>query len=355
MAARDGGPWGGAVERRVRQDVAKGWPAGLTVLTGDDLHHLDRAWRAILAALVPDPDDPYAATVLGAEAVSAEELAGAARASGMFSSRRVVLLKDVAALHGEPEALVRYAKAPPADSHVLVRAPKLDRKRKLGKALAEAGTCLVFRAANLENPGERRELARALEEIAGERGIALARDAETLLLEVCGSDLLLLTREVEKVAAWLGDDASPRRPVGADAVRPLLAGGALLSGWELSSALLAADRDAALEAARRLVERGDEPIRIVGGLAWRARSLLRAKALADAGAPPREVVAAARAWSQDDALRRGLARYRLDDLLAMPGRLLAADKVLKSRAIDPRAVLEQLVLDLLPEGPEASR
>ena len=68
-----------------------------------------------------------------------------------------------------------------------------------------------------------------------------------------------------------------------------------------------------------------------------------------AGAPARDVVTAARAWSQERELLRSLSRYRLADLLAMPGHLLAADRALKSRSIDPRAVLEQLVFDLIPE------
>ena len=87
----------------------------------------------------------------------------------------------------------------------------------------------------------------------------------------------------------------------------------------------------------------------MGGLAWRARTLLKAKAMSDAGAPARDVVAAARAWSQERELLKSLARTRLADLLAMPQHLLAADRALKSRSIDPRAVLEQLVFDLLPE------
>ena len=31
--------------------IAAGWPAGLTVLAGDDAYHLDRAQQALLAAL----------------------------------------------------------------------------------------------------------------------------------------------------------------------------------------------------------------------------------------------------------------------------------------------------------------
>jgi len=85
---------------------------------------------------------------------------------------------------------------------------------------------------------------------------------------------------------------------------------------------------------------------MVGGLASRARALLRAKAMVDAGASPNEVVDAARAWYFREGLNAGLKRYTLTDLLAMPARLFEADRTFKSRSLDKGAVLESLVLGL---------
>jgi DNA polymerase III delta subunit len=94
---------------------------------------------------------------------------------------------------------------------------------------------------------------------------------------------------------------------------------------------------------RRLIEAGDEPLRIVGGLAFRARSMLTAKAMLDAGASPGQVIQAARAWAYREKLERGLAQYTLEELLGFPALLLDADRSLKSRSLDPCAVLETLV------------
>ena len=55
----------------------------------------------------------------------------AVRSVGMFSPRRVVLVKDVTALDGDPDVLKSYAKSPPPESYLLVRAPTLDKRRKL--------------------------------------------------------------------------------------------------------------------------------------------------------------------------------------------------------------------------------
>jgi len=338
------GPWGGAALASTRAAVAKGWPPGLTVLTGDDAYHLDRAQDAILDHLVPDRADPFALSIVGDESISTGALVGAARSTGMFAARRVVLLKDVASLEGDPEPLAAYAKNPPKASFLIVRAPKLDRKRKLHKALAEAGTCLIFRSP--ASPGEFKALASEMTAMAKERGVELEDRAAGFILDVCGHDLNRIAAELDKLSVWLGEETGSRPPVDFAAARALVAGSGLLSGWELADALTSRNATEAIASARRLLDAGEEPIRMVGGLASRARSLLLAKAMTEAGAQPKAVVDAARAWYFRDALAAGLKRYTLSELLAMPSRLLDVDRTFKSRGLDKGAVLEVLVTQL---------
>jgi DNA polymerase-3 subunit delta len=346
FASRADGPWGGAALKGVLARIQKGWPPGLTVLTGDDLYHLDRAQSRILEHLVPDRDDAFGLSIIGDDSVSTGALVGAARSMGMFASRRVVFLGDVARLEGDPEALNEYASRPGSHSYLIVRAPKLDRKRKLHKSLSEAGLCLVFRLPM--GSAELRELAVEMIAMAKDRGFELSDAAAGLLVDVCGPDLQRISSELDKIAIWLGPD--PEAPVEAAVVRELVAGSGILSGWELADAVTRRDRTEAIAAARRLLDDGDEPIRILGGLASRARALLQAKARTDAGAPQKTVIDAARAWYFREALVDGLKRYTIGELLAMPGRLLEVDRCLKSRSLDKGAVLESLVLALTSPG-----
>jgi DNA polymerase-3 subunit delta len=256
----------------------------------------------------------------------------------MFASRRVVLVREVGALEGEPEALTEFTAAPPPDSFLLVRAPKLDQRRKLRKALATSGTLLCFEAATETELGR---LAGDVSAIAAEKGMKLDRQTTTLLAQVCGGDLYRVANEIDKIHAWLG--AANDQRVGVDLVREVAAGSGLLTGWEVANAILLRDRPAALRAARRLVSAGDMPLRIIGGLAYRARVMLQAKAMLAAGRNSREVVQTTRAWAYQEDLKRGLSRYSLAELRAFPALLLEADRTLKSRAIDPGAVLEALV------------
>jgi len=349
--ARAAGPWGAPALRKLVADLAKGWPPGLTVLTGDDHYHLDRAQSLILDQLVPRKDEAFGLSIVGEESVTTEGLVGAARSMGMFAPRRVLLLRDIAGLTGEPEPLAAYAKNPPSQSWIVVRAPKLDRKRKLHKALAESGICLTFRRAAGE--GEFKDLERVVGTMAAARGVALDEAAATMLVDVCGSDLYRLDSELEKLSAWMGDEASRQgERVGIATVRALVAGSGLLSGWELADALTSRDADEAIAAARRLLDAGEEPIRTLGGIASRARSLLKAKAMEQSGTAPKDIVDAARAWYFRDALARGMKRYTLQELLAMPSKLYEADRTFKSRALDKGAVLETLVVGLTVRSAE---
>jgi DNA polymerase-3 subunit delta len=351
MAAfsRPSGPWGGAALRAFSADVAKGWPAGLTVLTGDDAYHLDRAQKVLLDHLVPG-GDPFALSIVGDEPVGTGALVGAARSLGMFAPRRVVLLRDVSMLEGDAEPLSEYSAKPPAASWIVVRAPKLDRKRKLHKALAEAGACVTFRRPSGDS--EFRELAAELKAMAAARRVTLDAEAAGLLIDVCGPDLYRIEAEIEKLAAFLGEAGGK---AGIADVRALVAGSALLSGWELADALTERDTEGAVAAGRRLLESGEEPIRMLGGLASRARSLLKAKAMESSGRPAKDVVDAVRAWYFRDALATGLKRYTLEELLAFPAKMYEADKTFKSRAIDKGAVLETLVVSLTRGTTERAR
>jgi DNA polymerase-3 subunit delta len=327
MAARPRRGSGSGSEElaRVREKLRDGWPAGLTVLTGDDTYHLDRAQHALLETLVPPDESDFALSVFGQDRVEVGSVVSAVRSAGMFASRRVVLVRDLLALDGEPEPIVEYAAAPPPRSYLLVRAPAPDLRRKLHKGLFRAGTTLAFLLPSPDAPGA---LVKNLKAVAAECGLELEPPAARLLLELFGADLYRLAGELDKLRLWMGE---PARKVTEAMVREVVSSGGMISGFEVANAVMDRDRGRALAEARRLVEAGEEPIRIVGGIAWSARKTLERARGASAG------------------------RYRVEELLAFPAALLEADRTLKSRSIDPRAVLESLVDRLVTPAPRRRR
>ena len=341
-----GVPWGGTVLAEVRERLAKGWPPGLTTLTGEDLYHLDLAQTELLDHLAPDRKDAFTLSVYSDGKVSVAEVVSAATSIGMFSRRRVVLVRDATILDGPADALEAFLASPPTEAWLLVRAPRLDRKRKLHQALA-AGTMLEF--APPGSPNETQAFLREIVAMAKRRGQQIDSPAAAALAESCRGDLLRVERELDRLRDWAGGDSHrwSRRDLEAH-----LGAAAAVTGWEIGDALVRGDRADALSAVRRVLEGGSEPIPVVGGLAWRTRVFLAAQARVAERDPLESVVRGAGAWGWADALRDGLRRWSLEDALRIPARLLEADRQLKSRGLSGQAVLESIVDDLLP--PERS-
>ena len=147
-AGRTAGPSARSVLASVRAGIAKGWPAGLTVLTGDDVYHLDAAQKLLLGHLVPQDSSDFALSIVGESRIAVPDVVAAARSRPMFALRRVVLVRDVAMLDGEGASLEAYAGAPPEASYLIVRAPKLDLRR-----LAPPGDRALRAPARVPPPG----------------------------------------------------------------------------------------------------------------------------------------------------------------------------------------------------------
>ena len=341
----------GAAERlrRIRATLESGWPAGLTVLAGDDVWHLDRVQRAMLDTLVPDEGGEFALTVYGDDKVSVSTVVGAARSLGMFAPRRVVLVRDAGVLDGEPDTLEAYAKSPPADSYLLIRAPALDQRRKIGKILAGAGT---FVRLDRGGPGEERQLVAEARALAKERGLAPEDAVIHFLLEASAGDLYAVVSELDKLQAWAGSGDGSRR-ITLDEARELVIAGGTTSGWEVADAIAIRNVAGAVAGGRASLAAGAEPRKMVGGLARRTRALLQAKALLEDRVPPREVGRRVRLGYGADRILDGLRRYRMDELRAFPYHVAEADRALKSRGLDPGAIFERMVLRMV-DRPDAA-
>ena len=120
-------------------------------------------------------------------------------------------------------------------------------------------------------------------ELAKRHGLRIDAQAEAFVAAATAGDLYRADAELEKIDLWLGGQRGGK--VTLDVAREVVVGDARLSVWEVADAILARDRSAAMAAVAHLVEAGDEPIRIVGGLAYRVRNRLQPKPMLAGAAP----------------------------------------------------------------------
>jgi len=105
-------------------------------------------------------------------------------------------------------------------------------------------------------------------------GATIAQDALRLLTERTGSDTGLLAMELGKLAAYAGD-----AEISSDTVRLLTAARPERDEWELSNAMAAHDKRAAITALWRRLQEGAPEQLLIGSLAAGLRNLLIIKDL----------------------------------------------------------------------------
>ncbi len=278
----------------------------------------------------------------GPEAIRVD-LAARCRTVPAFSQWRVVLLKEADHLGPEAwEAILAYLEAPSASTCLICIADELNQRSPGIQRIARVGKVLRFSLPR--HPEERRRWCQGwIRQRAERQGKSLSPDAEILLLDLQGLDLLRLGQEVDKLCLFVGD----RQRIECDAVEALVGEGRVREIFELTSAVGRRDRDGALLCLRRLLELGEEPLGILGMLARQVRLLLTAKELLTEHRPPAEIsrIIGVPPRFLPELLNQAQVSSlpRLEQGLA---RLLALDKELKSWGRRQPLYLELAIADL---------
>jgi DNA polymerase-3 subunit delta len=179
---------------------------------------------------------------------------------------------------------------------------------------------------------------------AAKHGKQLPAESAKLLVDLVGTDMGQLDQELAKLAIYVG--TKTRIEIGD--VDKLVGNSRAENMWKIFDAIGAGSASGALTILDRLLEQGEEPLRILGAFSlqlrrlaqtmrWSQQGLPITSAMDRAGVPP----FAHRACEQQ--LRR-LGQHRVDRLYDW---LLEADLGLKgSSQLPPRTLLERLVVQL---------
>jgi DNA polymerase-3 subunit delta len=212
---------------------------------------------------------------------------------------------------------------------------------RLMKVLAEK--TVVVEVALSDKPEQRAQLAAPIAlEMAREQGVELDRDAAQELAEILNGDLAAIRSELEKIAAYVGD----RKRIALADVDLMVVSARKYETWDLTDMLAAQQSSRALEFLNSLLRDGEEPVAMVGALAWMYRKLLEAQEL------PANTMggqAASRLQMRPKAAEKAVTQSRKFPRAQLTRGLAAlyeADSRLKSGAADKSAVMEFLVAQL---------
>jgi DNA polymerase III subunit delta len=333
-----------AEEFREKMDKGRALPAIL--LLGAEAYLRDSCRAQLVDKLVPETARAWAVSRFSADRGETRAALDQCQTLPMLATKQVVFLEQAEAIEklGEKARdesvteIVAYLEDPAPFTVLVIEAERLDMRMVLGKRLAELA--LVVEVGLGERTEDRLAAAGVLAKtLAREQGVVFERGAAEDLAELVNGDLMRLKTEVDKLATFCVDRTTIRR----EDVSGLVVSEKSTTIWAVADLVASRQPQKALEFVDRLLREGEEPVMMVGGMAWMYRKLVEAS----------EVRGVTNGWQAARALgmrpeqaelaiqsARKIPKERLLDGLKA---LQEADSRLKGGARDVRAVMEFLV------------
>jgi DNA polymerase-3 subunit delta len=338
--------------------LEKGKPVPAILLLGEEPYLRDACRKALIERFVPEASRTWAVSRYSADRGETQAALDQAQTMAMLSPLQVVFLEDAQAIEelGEKnrdEAVAQlgaYLEDPAPFTVLVLEATGLDQRMRLGKLLAEK--TLVVECGLGDTPEERQAAAVALARALGkEQGVEFEKGAAEDLAEFVAADLMRLKTEIEKLATY----AAEKKVIGRADVRALVISEKTATVWELADMLASRQSKNAMEFLDRLLRDGEQPLQMLGAMAWMYRKLIEAS----------EVKGVTNGWQAARALgmRPEQAELALQNareiskprLLAGLHALRMADDRLKGSGAEPRTVMEFLVAKLTGGDAKAAR
>ncbi len=338
--------------------LEKGKTIPAILLLGEEAYLRDSCRAHLIERFVAETSRTWAVSRYSADRGETQTALDQAQTMAMLSPQQVVFLEDVEAIEklGEKnrdEAVAQlnaYLEDPAPFTVLVLEATGLDQRRKLGKLLAE--NTLVVECGLGENAGERQAAAVALARALGkEQGIEFEKGAAEDLAEFVAADLMRLKTEIDKLATY----AAERKAIGRADVSALVISEKTTTVWELADLLASRQSKKAQEFLDRLLRDGEEPLQMLGAMAWMYRKLIEASEVKGITNGYQAARALGMRPEQAELALQSARRISKPRLLAGLHALRDADDRLKGSGAEPRTVMEFLVAQLTGEEAKAAR
>jgi DNA polymerase-3 subunit delta len=232
--------------------------------------------------------------------------------------------------------LETYLQSPAPFTILLLQASAFDMRLRFSKVLAEKALLVRLSIGDAS-------AAMLAAEIAKELGAEIDREAAALLADILNGEPARMRIELEKLAVYV----QGRGRIVAGDVEALVVAARKNTVWQLADLLATRRRNDALAFLDNLLREGEQPVGLVGALAWMYRKLIEAREL-----PPHTPgwQAAGQLNMRPDGAEvamRNAHKIPRAELLEGIAALADADSELKSGTPNPRAVLEFLLARLM--------
>ena len=250
--------------------ISQGQTEAFYFLYGPETFYQTEVIQALIQKCITEDNRDFNLETFDARESTVNHWLGSARTLSFLGGIKLVVVRN---LHEavpqdqDAQTLIDYAQSPIPEACVVITADKVDRKRKLFKTLPGLKTAVACEAPK-EN-----ELASWLRKRAGETGYSLSPDAARFLVNRVGARPGILAKELEKTLLYAGKNKS----VSEKAVSEVVGESKLENVFALTDALKTKNPEKALRLLNNQIDHGEEPIKILGTIAWQLRMVWQVK------------------------------------------------------------------------------
>ena len=323
----------------------------LYLIEGEELLLVDEAAKAVEAAALGDGIRDFNLDRFQLGEASVDQIGTAIATFPMMSSRRVIIVRCPRGVDDKAaEALGRFAEAPSATATLVLVVPgaTVNGNSKLSRGIKKAGGLYRF------DPLKARDVPGWIIDHTRSCGFDIRPDAAALLADVTGSDLMMLTGQVEKLIAFTAGE----RPIERRDVELCIERTREDAIWDLTDAVGERNLRKALATLDSLLEHAQSPIAVGAVITRHFRQLWLVRCEARRGKPSDVIASELKLHPFVAKKLMEKARQFDDDTLAAHFEtLFRVDRDLKSSKLEDSLIMERLIFDLCgpPPGHRASR
>lgn len=310
----------------------------MVALTGSQRYLKRGSLEALRTVVLGSPDEE--ATVFSGKDAALSDVLDELSMISMWGDRRLVVVEDadefVTNFRGQLE---KYLEKPAKKSVLVLDVKKWNKSTRLAKAVLKAG--LTIACEDLKG----RELQSWMTATAKDKfGKQLTRESAVLIEQLVGNNLGLIEQELSKLSSYAGD----RKTIEQEDVRALVGGWKTETTWKMLDCLRDGKLGESLELLDNLLNAGEHPLKLLGGINYVYRKYVLAAEWARQGTPLGESLRNAKVFpnaveASGKYLRR-VGRPQVEQFLT---RLMQADGDLKGRSNMPdRMRMERLLVEL---------
>ncbi len=318
--------------------ISQGQTEAFYFLYGPETFYHTEVIQALIKKWITEDNRDFNLETFDARESTVNHWLGSARTLSFLGGIKLVVVRNLhEAIPKDQDAqtLIDYAQSPIPEACVVVTADKVDRKRKLFKTLTKLKTAVACEAP--------KENEHWLRKRAEEAGYSLSSDAARFLINRVGPRPGILAKELEKTLLYAGKNES----VSEKDVSEVVGESKLENVFALTDALKTKNPEKALRLLNNQIDHGEEPIKILGTIAWQLRMIWQVKHYQQKNLPSGQIAKAmgANPYIVEKALQH-TCRFSTQQLRSGYLELVNADRSLKSTTKDPMAVMQTLILNL---------